>query len=75
MFGGSEMMSNRHERHTPSQCVTCAGQSDRHERHTPLGGVTIVTLAQMVPMPPFMIGGVTDSMTFHSTHTGGLAHG
>jgi len=56
-------MSNRHERHTPSQCVTCAGQSDRHQRHTPLGGVTIVTLAQMVPMPLFQSMGGTDNRT------------
>lgn len=69
-------MSNRHERHTPSQCVTCAGQSDRHERHTPLGGVTIVTLARLmievVPMPPFLRGGVVAGEPFHSTHTVGV---
>lgn len=37
----------RHKCHKPSLCVTCAGQFDRHERHTPLGGVTIVTLADL----------------------------
>jgi len=37
-------MSNRHKRHSLSQCVTSAGQYDRHKRHTPLWGVTGVTL-------------------------------
>jgi len=55
------MMSNRHNRHKPSLCVTSADQSSRHQRHTPLGGVTIVTLValmiDLVPMPPFSFGG------------------
>ena len=40
-------MTNRHKRHSPSQCVTSSGQKYRHQRHTPLGGVTLVTLAEM----------------------------
>lgn len=66
---------NRHTRHNPSLCVTCAGQTYRHKRHTPLEGVTTVTLTDLVPMPPFMSGGRTGGMTFLSTHTGGLADG
>jgi hypothetical protein len=50
------MMTNRHERHNPSLCVTCADHSERHKRHTPLGGVTTVTVVDMVPMPPFNSG-------------------
>ncbi|GAW36622.1 hypothetical protein RA2_03695 [Roseovarius sp. A-2] len=73
------MMTNRHNRHSPSQCVTCAGQNDRHKRHTTLGSVTGVTLAKMaagmVPMPLFLSGQETGGMTFLSTHTGGLADG
>ena len=38
------MKINRHKRHKPSLCVTCADQYSRHKRHTPLGGVTTVTL-------------------------------
>ena len=38
----------RHKRHTPSQCVTCAGQFYRHKRHTPLKGVTDVTLVAVL---------------------------
>ena len=72
-------MTNRHNRHSPSQCVTCAGQNDRHKRHTTLGSVTGVTLATMaaevVPMPLFLSGPETGGMTFPSTHTGGLADG
>lgn len=41
-------MTNRHKRHKPSQCVTCAGQFYRHKRHTPLKGVTDVTLADLL---------------------------
>ena len=41
-----------HKRHTSSQCVTCDDQSYRHKRHTPLGGVTDVTLVDLVPMAP-----------------------
>jgi hypothetical protein len=64
---------HRHQRHTTSPCVTCAGQNYRHQRHTPLGGVTIVTLtvldADLVPMPPFHnpVGGA--GVGLHSTHT------
>lgn len=69
-------MSNRHERHTPSLCVTSAGQSDRHERHTPLGGVTTVTLARLdadlVPMPRLERGPLVAGVPSHSTHTAGL---
>lgn len=43
--GGCRMMTNRHKRHSASQCVTSSGQKYRHQRHTPLGGVTLVTLA------------------------------
>lgn len=50
-------MSNRHNRHKPSLCVTCADHSERHKRHTPLGGVTTVTVVGMVPMPPFLSAG------------------
>lgn len=47
------MMTDLHRdnRDIPSLCVTCAGQHDRDERDTPLGGVTDVTLADLVPMP------------------------
>jgi hypothetical protein len=51
------MMSNRHQCHNPSLCVTCADHADRHQRHTPLEGVTIVTLVDKVPMPSFYSGG------------------
>lgn len=44
-------MIDRHERHSLSQCVTCADQINRHERHTPLGGVTIVTLVALSQFP------------------------
>lgn len=42
------MTFDRHKRHSPSLCVTCACQYLRHIRHTPLGGVTMVTLANLV---------------------------
>lgn len=54
---------NRHTRHNPSLCVTCAGQTYRHKRHTPLEGVTTVTLTDLVPMPPFNSGCGTDDPT------------
>ena len=58
--GRCRMMTNRHNRHSPSQCVTCAGQNDRHKRHTTLGSVTGVTLAtmaaEMVPILPCLHG-------------------
>jgi hypothetical protein len=53
------MMIDSHQRHSLSQCVTCAGQPCRHQRHTPLGGVTIVTLFELVPMSPFPTMGLS----------------
>jgi hypothetical protein len=50
-------MGNRHKRHKPSLCVACADHSERHKRHTPLGGVTTVTVVDMVPMPLFLSAG------------------
>jgi|GEM_PF-2436246 hypothetical protein len=47
---------SRYTRYKPLLCVTCSGQHSRYERYTPLGGVTNVTLTQMVPMPPFNSG-------------------
>ena len=38
------MIVNRHNRHGPSQYLTCANQIYRHNRHTPLEGVTVVML-------------------------------
>jgi hypothetical protein len=50
---------HRDNRDMPSPCVTCADQHCRDERDTPLGGVTVVTLVDMVPMPLFsFVGGV-----------------
>jgi hypothetical protein len=46
-FGRCNTTANRHRRYKPSQCVTRAGQHNRHQRHTPLGGVTVVTLAEV----------------------------
>jgi hypothetical protein len=48
---------HRDNRDMPSPCVTCADQHCRDERDTPLGGVTVVTLVDVVPMPPFPFGG------------------
>lgn len=73
------MISNRHKRHSASQCVTCAGQNNRHKRHTPLWGVTTVTLvvhpSNLVPMPRFLRGGGVAGLGFLATHTAGVAHG
>jgi hypothetical protein len=41
-------------RDMPSLCVTCADQHCRDERDTPLGGVTVVTLVDIVSMPLFL---------------------
>jgi hypothetical protein len=54
---------SRYTRYKPLLCVTCAGQHGRYKRYTPLGGVTNVTLTQMVPMPPFNSGCGTDDGT------------
>jgi hypothetical protein len=56
-------MSNRHNRHKPSLCVTCVDHSERHKRHTPLEGVTTVTVVDLVPMPLFDSGAVTVILT------------
>jgi hypothetical protein len=45
---------HRDNRDMPSPCVTCADQHCRDERDTPLGGVTVVTLVDVVPMPLFL---------------------
>ena len=66
---------HRDNRDMPSLCVTCADQHCRDERDTPLGGVTVVTLVDVVPMPPFRLAGGTAGRAFPSTHTGGQAHG
>jgi hypothetical protein len=63
---------HRDSRDMPSLCVTCADQHYRDERDTPLGGVTVVTLVDMVPMPSFYSGGRGAGGGFHSTHTAGL---
>ena len=62
----------RDNRDMPSPCVTCAGQHCRDERDTPLGGVTIVTLVEVVPMPPLEKGQGVGGLGFHSTHTLGV---
>lgn len=62
---------HRDNRDMPSQCVTCADQHCRDKRDTPLGGVTVVTLVDMVPMPLFWIGGGVAGLGPHSTHTAG----
>lgn len=63
---------HRDNRDMPLLCVTCADQHYRDERDTPLGGVTTVTLVDLVPMPPFQRVGETAVGGFHSTHTAGL---
>jgi len=62
---------HRDNRDMPSPCVTCADQHCRDERDTPLGGVTVVTLVEMVPMPLFLSGGRGAGGAFPSTHTMG----
>ena len=47
----------------PSLCVTCADHPKRDKRDTPLGGVTSVTVVNLVPMAPFQSMGVTGIMT------------
>jgi hypothetical protein len=62
---------HRDNRDMPSLCVTCADQYCRDERDTPLGGVTVVTLVDKVPMPSFWTGGHSAGLGFPSTHTAG----
>lgn len=69
------MMIERNERNTCEQCVTCSHPSERNERNTTLGSVTIVRwvgwMADLVPMPLFLGGGVVAGGGLHSTHTAG----
>jgi hypothetical protein len=70
-------MSNRHNRHKPSLCVTCADHSERHKRHTPLGGVTTVTVVDKVPMVTLYSGPVTvvSTLAFSLPKNWGKNHG
>jgi len=64
-------MIERNERNTCELFVTCSDLSERNERNTPLGGVTIVRVVDMVPMPRLLAGGHSAGGSFHSTHTAG----
>lgn len=65
-------MSKRNERNNCELFGTCSDPCERNERNTPLGGVTFVRRVEMVPMPPFLRGGLVAGEPFHSTHTAGL---
>jgi hypothetical protein len=56
-------------------CVTCHVIPVRDKRDTPLGGVTTVTVTDMVPMVPDPFMGRTVDGGFPSTHTGGQHNG
>ena len=59
---------HRDNRDMPSPCVTCAGKHYRDERDTPLGGVTVVTLSDLVPMPRQKGWGGLAERAFPSSH-------
>ena len=53
----------RENRDMPSLRVKCADQCCHNELDTPLVGVTVVTLVDMVPMPPLKSGTGTNDGT------------
>ena len=62
-IGSVHWSVDRNECNNSEQCVTCSDPTERNERNTPLGGVTLVTVVDLVPMAPFQSMGGTGIMT------------
>ena len=63
LFGRFKMIIERNECNNSEQFVTCSDPTERNERNTPLGGVTFVTVVDLVPMAPFQSMGGTGVWT------------